>query len=155
MSRWPLLFAIAILGFSSAVPLPLFAQGVGGIPSSYGGTPLSPWLNLYQKQGGPVDNYHMFVQPDLQLRNTLQSQHLGIQRNAAAVGAVVNSLTTQAEAFNAAAEPTGSGASFLNHGAYFNTYHGTGLGAPGGRAGVSSSRNSWNPSPARRSGKGL
>ena len=37
-------------------------------------------MNLYQKQGGPVDNYHMYIQPQLQLRGTLQQQDANIQR---------------------------------------------------------------------------
>ena len=60
MSRWPILFVIAVLGVCTTSAPPLFAQGVGAIPS-YGPPPFSPWLNLYQRQGGPLDPYHTFA----------------------------------------------------------------------------------------------
>ena len=104
---------------------------MGGIPGYQPTSPLSPWLNLYQKQGGPVDNYHMFVQPELQLRNTLQAQQMGILGNSALVNAVGNRIIGQWEATNAAPAPTGAAATFLNQGAYFNNFRGTGFGATG------------------------
>ena len=91
MSRWPILFAMGVLFLFSAAAVPLYAQYI---------TPpaLSPWLNLYQRQGGPVDNYHMYVQPNLQLQNTLQNQQMGIQRNTATLNAMGDREMTQAEA---------------------------------------------------------
>ena len=133
MSRWPILFVVAVLGFSATSGLPLFAQ-VGGVPSAYGPPPLSPWLNLYTKGGGPVDPYHMFVQPSLQLNNALQGQQADIQRNTAGLGTVSNRVMTQMEEMRTGPEPTGMGASFLNHGVYFNTNRRAGLGV--GAAGV-------------------
>ena len=100
MSRGEILFAMAIFAFSSASALPLRAQ-LGGVSGYQPASPLSPWLNLYQKQGGPVDNYHMYVQPQLQFRDTLQSQQMGIQGNAAAVNAVGDVITGQSQAANA------------------------------------------------------
>ena len=95
-----------------------FAQ-VGGVPMP-GGPPLSPWLNLYNRSPGPVDNYHMYVQPALQLQNTLQSQQIGIQHNAAAVNTVSEQFTSQTEAYFAPGGPTGNGAGFMNQGRFFN-----------------------------------
>ncbi len=65
----------------------------GGVTSPY--PILSPWLNLEQKQGGPVDNYHMYVQPQLQLQSTLQAQQYNIARNSATVDALGDSVTAQ------------------------------------------------------------
>ncbi len=136
MSRRTILLAIAVFGVSWASAMTLQAQ-VGGIPSPYGPPPLSPWLNLYQKQGGPVDNYHMFVQPQLQMNNYLQSQQMGIQRNAAGLNAVGERLQTQREAEYAAPEPTGAPTGFLNHRAYFNNFRGVNVPAAGASFGGS------------------
>jgi hypothetical protein len=134
MSRWPILFAITVFAFSSASALPLCAQ-IGG-PLGYQPSPaLSPWLGLYQRQGGPVDNYHMYVQPQLQLGSALQSQQMGIQGNTAAVNAMGDRFVSQSEAAYAAPIPTGVAASFFTQGAYFNTYRG-GMGAVGGTPGT-------------------
>ncbi len=137
MSRWPTFFAVAILGFSSTWVQPLFAQGVGGYSPA---TPvLSPWLNLYNRQAAPVDNYHAYVQPAMQLQNSLQMQQADIQRNAAGLGSVSDRIMSQSEAMRVGPEPTGMGASFMNHRVYFDTYARNGLGgamgsgfAPGG-----------------------
>ena len=98
MSRWPILFAIAVFALASAAAIPLFAQPGGYQPAP----PLSPWLNLYRKQGGPVDNYHMYVQPQLQLQDTLHAQQMGIETNAAAVDAVGERNMSQRDASFAA-----------------------------------------------------
>ncbi len=127
MSRWPILFAIAVFALASAAAIPLFAQPGGYQPAP----PLSPWLNLYQKQGGPVDNYHMYVQPQLQLQDTLHAQQMGIETNAAAVDAVGERNMSQRDASFAAPQQTGASATFFNHGTYFNTFRGIGAGAGG------------------------
>ena len=33
---------------------------------------LSPWLNLYNQNPGPLDNYHQYVRPEMELQNTLR-----------------------------------------------------------------------------------
>ncbi len=128
MSRRPFLITIVAWGFFTMLALPVFAQ-VGGIPSPYGSSPFSPWLNLNQKQGGPLDPYHMFVQPSLQLNNALQVQQAGIQRNAAGLGGVSDRLMTDMEAMRTGPGQTGMGAGFMNHTVYFNTYRRNGQGA--------------------------
>jgi hypothetical protein len=57
----------------------LFAQT--GVTGSYQPPrpTLSPWLNLYQRNSGPLDNYHSFVRPELQLQGTLRQQNTAIQ----------------------------------------------------------------------------
>ncbi len=135
MSRRRIWLAMVVLGVSSLWALTLQAQ-VGGIPSAYGSPPLSPWLNLYQKQGGPVDNYHMFVQPQLQLNDALQTQQYGVQRNAASVAALGERLQSQMQASNAPPEQTGAGAGFYNHRVYFNNFRGVGPGIYGSSSGA-------------------
>ena len=117
MSRNRAVFSALMSASVALMALPLFAQ-VGGVPIP-GGPPLSPWLNLYQRNAGPVDNYHMYVQPALQLQNTLQGQQMGINRNAAGVSAASEQFTSQADAYFATSNPTGNGATFMNQGRYF------------------------------------
>ena len=171
MSRRTFLYAFAVFGVTVASALTLQAQ-VGGIPSPYGPPPLSPWLNLYQRQGGPVDNYHMFVQPSVQLRDSLQTQQAGIQRNAAGMAVMGERFQSQMDAANASPDPTGAATGFLNQGVYFNNFRGVGVGATasgstfGGTSGSTfggmsgslgansgaASRNSWAPPPSSSRG---
>ena len=126
MSRSSILMAAGILGLSLAWAAPVRCQVGPG--RSYDSPPaFSPWFNLYQKQGGPLDTYHMFVQPEVQLRNTLQWQQAGIQRNYASF----NYVMSQAEVANAPPQPTGAGSTFMNHGNFFNTYRTTAGGTTG------------------------
>jgi hypothetical protein len=138
MSRIYTIFTTILLASIVLTARPLFGQlGLGGNP------PLSPWLNLYNRSPGPVDNYHMYVQPAQQLQNTLQSQQMGINHNAAALNSVSDQFSSQADAYYATASPTGNGAGFMNQSRYFNNngmggagvfgMPGTGgLGRPGG-----------------------
>jgi hypothetical protein len=136
MFRASLFFAIVAAGLSCTLTQRLFAQ-VGGIPSYGGESPrLSPWLNLYQRQAGPLDPYHMYVQPEVQLRNTLQVQQAGIQRNKAALNTVAEHVVSTEEAFNAPATPTGVAAGFMTQGMYFNSYSGGGGGYSGSSLGL-------------------
>jgi hypothetical protein len=132
MSRSLIVIVSLLLAGASFSALPSYGQGVGGIP---GGAPLSPWLNLYQRNAGPVDNYHMYVQPAQQLRGTLQMQQYGIQNNARAVNTVAEQFNSQAAEYMAVANPTGNGAGFMNQGRYFFNNGGFG-GNTGGGGGV-------------------
>ncbi len=135
MPRQTILIALVMAGFSSISAVPLFAQGgVGGIPSYYGGAPLSPWLTLNNRGGGGVDNYHNFVQPNLQLNNALQAQHMGIQNNASSVNAVGDAIVSQSVASRAQPMATGQGATFMNYRGYFNNFNFGGGGTGGGGA---------------------
>ena len=133
---------IIILGVLVSGTIGIFAGSLFG--QDFGSPALSPWLYLNQRQGGPIDNYHMYVQPQQQIRSTLQNQQADIQHNGVSADAVIDHLTAQ-QAFNASGAPTGVTAGFLNHGTYFNTnrLQNSGVsGAPGGAYG-------------RRSGPGM
>ena len=101
---------------------PALAQGIG---SSYRyPTPaLSPWFNLYNKQGGPVDNYNMYVAPDLQLRSTLQAQQLYNQRQAADA-TVLDRQVSQLEQNRLGVQPTGASLRLLEPGALLRRHVG-------------------------------
>jgi len=126
MPRFFTIFSTAVLASIAFTAIPAFGQ-VGVVPYP-GGPPLSPWLNLYNRSAGPVDNYHMYVQPALQLQNTLQNQQYGIQRNAQGLNNVSEQFTSQADAYYATGSPTGNAAGFMNQGRMFNN---AGMGGSG------------------------
>lgn len=109
--------ALAVAGVVLLWAAPAPAQGVGN-SYRYPTPALSPWFNLYNKQGGPVDNYNMYVQPDIQLRNTLQAQQLYNQRQTANA-TVLDHQVSQLEQNRQTVQATGAPSGYLNHGRYF------------------------------------
>ncbi len=105
MSRNLTVLLAVFLGCVAESAVPLYGQ-VGGVPVP-GGSPFSPWLNLYQRKGGPIDNYNMFVQPALQQQNALQNLQYGVQHNAAAVNSVADQFTSATDAYGACRQPDG------------------------------------------------
>jgi len=114
----------------------------------------------------------MFVQPSVQLRDSLQTQQAGIQRNTAGMAAMGDRLQSQLDAASTSPDPTGVPTGFLNHSVYFNNFRGVGLGPSsylsgatfGGMSGSNAaalgansgaaSRNSWSPPAANSRGSG-
>jgi hypothetical protein len=102
-----------------AVALFLAGQTSAQTPMARYPTPaLSPWFDLYQKKAGPIDNYNMYVRPEMQLRNTLQNQQSNIQSQGTAITSQSEQLT-QMEADRRGIAPTGTPTGFLNQGRYF------------------------------------
>lgn len=85
--------------------------------SSFTRPTLSPWLNLYRRDSGPLDNYHTFVRPEQRLRRTLEQQRAGIQRQNAAI----HSLGRQVSRLErpSGVRPTGTGGTFMNYLHYY------------------------------------
>jgi hypothetical protein len=78
---------------------------------------LSPWFNLYQRNPGPLDNYNMFVQPRMDLQQTLNQQTSNIQQNSVklkSLGKEVNQIQKEGPA-----RPTGSSSTFMNYSHYY------------------------------------
>ena len=80
-----------------------------------------------------MDNYHMFVQPQLQLNDALQTQQYGVQRNAASVAALGERLQSQMQASNAPPEQTGAAPVFITTGFTSTTSEGLARGSMGPR----------------------
>ncbi|MCE5268552.1 MAG: hypothetical protein LLG00_11770 [Planctomycetaceae bacterium] len=91
------------------------AQAQPGDPASR--PALSPWFGLYQKNGGPLDNYHMFVRPRFQLNNTLRQQQDAIQSNNAGIRSLDQEMTSTQERMGI--RPTGSASVFMNYSHYY------------------------------------
>ncbi|MBN2580000.1 MAG: hypothetical protein JXB10_13510 [Pirellulales bacterium] len=72
----------------------------------------SPWLNLFQRNTGPLDNYHTWVQPEMRLRQTLQYQ----ARNIQSLQQYVSQPQTRTDGKLA---PTGVGGGFMSYSHYY------------------------------------
>lgn len=122
----PKLAILAVLGVIVAAD-----QARAQSPYSPYPTPaMSPWFNLYNKQGGPIDNYNLFVRPEMQLRNTLQTQQFDIQQQAAGTTSL-NQQMTQFEENRRGVAPTGAPVGFMNYGRYFGVQSTMGQGVSG------------------------
>ena len=97
--------------------------GAQGVSSGYRpATPtLSPWLNLYHRNGeaGPLDPYHQFVRPELDLRETLRQQDLTNQRQGAEVSKVGEQVTQMEQDRLTPIRPTGTGSVFMSYSHYY------------------------------------
>jgi hypothetical protein len=148
MRRFGTELALTLAGVAMLLAAPAYAQG----PAPRYPTPaLSPWFNLYNKQGGPVDNYNMYVRPEVQLRNTLQTQQTDIQRQA--VGATnLGQQVSQLEENRRAVQPTGAPTGFMNYGRFFGVQATTGQGFAGSGSArplpANAGRRNWSLPPA-------
>ena len=120
MTRPIAISALMIAGFIFLHGQPAAAQGVA---SGYRpDTPtLSPWLDLYQRKGagGPLDPYHQFVRPELDLRETLRQQDLTNQRQGADVSTLSQQLTQMEQERLTQVRPTGTGSVYMNYSHYY------------------------------------
>jgi len=113
---------IAVLGIVSVAALNAqlgLAQGVPGASYRPAQPTFSPWLNLYQRNSGPLDNYHTFVRPEMQLRATLRQQRTMLQDQ----GEGLRELSGQVSAVQqsrAPAHPTGAGSVFMDYEHYYD-----------------------------------
>lgn len=81
---------------------------------------LSPWLQLGQSNSGPLDNYHTYVQPQLQLYDTLRQQSAEIERQQIGLQTLSYEVSSPLGK-QAAMVPTGQGGTFMNLGHYFGS----------------------------------
>ncbi len=115
---------LMLLGASVALlsVCPAYAQR--GNPRQRNHPSFSPWLDLYRRDTGVLDNYHQFVRPEIQLRKTLDQQRRAINRQD-------RGLQTLGRDFGrfqrkSMARPTGTGSVFMNYSHYFPSAGGTG-----------------------------
>lgn len=102
----------------------------------------SPWFNLFQKNTGPLDNYHSFVRPEQRLFKTLQNQGTAIEQQRTQMG-TLGQQVTQLER-PSTVRPTGTGSTFMNYSHYYPS--------GGASAGGGGSSRSWSPPPASSGG---
>ena len=77
----------------------------------------SPYLDLYRRDSGVLDNYHQFVRPEIQLRKTLDQQRRAISRQ----GRGLRTLGRDFGQFQrqSMARPTGTSSVFMNYSHFF------------------------------------
>ncbi len=93
------------------------AQGGGYMPYTPSRPTLSPWLNLYNKNAGPIDNYHNYVRPEIQLRDTLQQQENQIGQQDSTIRSLGQQVTRMGQTGKMA--PTGIGSRYMNLSHYY------------------------------------
>jgi hypothetical protein len=106
-----LLAAFAVLAMFAADAKAQSPRGIGGYSGRYQPVrpTVSPYLNLYRTQRGPIPNYHLYVRP------ILQQQQINAQQNAA-----VNQLQQGLQqSQNTVQGPTGIGAGYRNFSHYY------------------------------------
>jgi hypothetical protein len=114
MHRFCVIGAMVIAG-CLAVSLPSAMAQVGAASGYRPATsPFSPWLDLYRKNTGPLDNYHTWVRPEFRLRQTLQTQSNDIR-------SLQESVYQPQPAPEGNVAPTGVGGGFMNLSHYYQT----------------------------------
>ncbi len=115
MTRFNAVLAVVFLAGGT-----IFAQAAAAQSVYSPQTPaISPWMGLWQKNTGAVDNYHTFVLPQMQLNQTLQMQNAALNRQEAGLQNL-NFDITQQQWNQSRIMPTGQGASFM----YYSHYYG-------------------------------
>jgi hypothetical protein len=80
---------------------------------------LSPYMNLYRRDGAAVDNYNAYVRPERELRDAFRRQQTALDRQNA------NIRTLEQDVFRfqrtGALHPTGTGARFMSYSHYYPT----------------------------------
>jgi hypothetical protein len=110
----PFRVIVVLVSFAS----PAWGQMGGGATYRPAQPTFSPWLNLYQKNGGALDNYHTFVLPDMQLRDTLRQQNTMIQEQGQGIRELSGQMTAAQQA-RVPAHPTGTGGVFMDYSHYY------------------------------------
>ena len=81
------------------------------------GPTLSPYLEYFRTPLGPLDSYHEFVRPRVQLQQRLRQQDAQLRRQAQDIRAIDQRM--MAPQRPAAAAPTGTGATFFHHSHFY------------------------------------
>lgn len=79
---------------------------------------LSPWLNMYRSDPGPVGPYLSYVRPEQRLRQTLAEQQTRIFEQQNQLDALRRQTTTLES--RGAVAPTGVSSTFMNYSHYYN-----------------------------------
>lgn len=80
---------------------------------------LSPYLDYFRPPQGLFDNYHEFVRPKINLRNTLEQQDTQLRAQAQELRKMNNQWNRARQTGTLA--PTGTGAGFFNYSHFFQT----------------------------------
>ena len=115
MNRIGQLLTLAAVGAILCVARPVQAQRPW--PYRPSRPTISPYMNLYRANPGPVDNYHLYVRPQQRLLSTLQQQNQALYQQSAGLQALRQEVTGVGR--QRIATPTGIGAGFMNYSHYY------------------------------------
>ena len=124
MKRLPFVLVFVLVCALVSCLRPAHGQGYSSRYSSLSRPTLSPWLNLYRRDPGPVGPYLSYVRPEQELRRTLQGQEAGLRRQSAGLQRQETGVlslqrrVTQLERGGVMA-PTGTGSVFMNYSHYY------------------------------------
>ncbi len=119
MSRIQLAATLLIAGLLFSWGRPVQAQGY--VPQR---PVFSPYLNLYNRDSGILNNYFTYVRPRQQLQTALERQQANIQRQRASIqqhNQAIRGLQYQVSELNrrTGVRPTGTGSWFNNYSHYY------------------------------------
>lgn len=102
---------LAVFGWQS------FAEAQqGNVYRPPGGSPFSPYLNLFRRDTGLLNQYYNYIVPQRRLEATLQQQYQAIQGLQTQVQGVRGQLQ---QVPTAPIGPTGVGAGYMNYSHYY------------------------------------
>lgn len=123
MSHRTIATVAAAVGIAVMIPAARAQRPVGPAaspPRTYPYAPgpaLSPYLDYFRTPTGPLDSYHEFVRPRLQLQQRLRQQQQQIRRQAQDLRALDERIIPPQRSETTA--PTGTGAGFLQHSHFY------------------------------------
>jgi hypothetical protein len=85
----------------------------------------SPWLQLFNNNPGPLDNYHQYVRPEMRLRQTLANQELSLMQQSTAIGVLDQRQQMMGRPIGISPTGTTTGATFMDTSHYFPLNRGT------------------------------
>ena len=80
---------------------------------------LSPWLNMFRRDTGPLDNYHTFVQPRFQAQQAFQTQQGAIEQQQFNIDSLGHDVTQLEAQRHAQIHPTGTASTYMNYSHYY------------------------------------
>jgi hypothetical protein len=114
MNRFHTVLAIALLIGGTVLCQPAAAQFYNPPQNGI----VSPWMGLWQKNTGALDNYHTFVLPQMQLNQTLQLQSAALNRQELGLQNL-NAEVAQPKWDQSRIMATGQGATFMSYSHYY------------------------------------
>ncbi len=104
----------AVMGGAVLASGAVMAQGPY-LPSS---PTISPWMGLFQRNPGPLDNYNTFVRPQQQLQGVIQQQNGVMMQQGNAIQTLSGQVTKIGDP-SSRIRATGAGAMFMNYSHYY------------------------------------
>jgi hypothetical protein len=90
--------------------------------------PISPWMNMWIRKPGPLDNYHTYVQPQMQLQRTVVEQNNALAQNSLGIQSLGRQMENSQREYQV--RPTGTASVYMAFSHYYPTKGGHGMARP-------------------------